>query len=236
MCTKHDLDSLIGQLQHASAVAKLGRSFLHHMIIPSKSRQLPSHPIHFNQGFCWDLAWRHLFLKHWNGISPMSAIGQDTCSYLSFHCIPGASTNNNLQISMGKHWKGTQVLCRSDNLVTVENIQSRYSRDDNLMHSLCCLFFVGAAFNFSFISQYLPGWLNDVVDALSNNNPPPTLLQAKVLEQQPTEIPIISRSFTQQSGRLALQESIASINSVQTIISTTHSSYPMKTAPNAGVG
>ena len=48
-CTKHDLDSLIGQLQHTSAVVKPGRSFLRHMIILSKSRQSPSHPIRLNR-------------------------------------------------------------------------------------------------------------------------------------------------------------------------------------------
>ena len=68
VCTKHELDSLIGQLQHASAVVKPGRSFLRRMIILAKSRQRPSHPIRLNQGFRSDLAWWHLFLKQWNGI------------------------------------------------------------------------------------------------------------------------------------------------------------------------
>ena len=54
-CTKHDLDSLIGQLQHASAVVKPGRSFLRRMIVLAKSRHLPSHPIRLNQGFRSDL-------------------------------------------------------------------------------------------------------------------------------------------------------------------------------------
>ena len=79
VCTKHNLDSFIGQLQHASAA---GHSFLHHMIILSKSRRLPSHPICLNQGFHSDLAWWHLFLKQWNGISPMSAIGRDTPKFI----------------------------------------------------------------------------------------------------------------------------------------------------------
>ena len=51
VCTKHDLDSLIGQLQHASAIIKPGRSFLRRMIILSKGRRCPSHPIRLNQGF-----------------------------------------------------------------------------------------------------------------------------------------------------------------------------------------
>ena len=37
-CTKRELDSLIGQLQHACAVVKAGRSFLRRMIELSKNR------------------------------------------------------------------------------------------------------------------------------------------------------------------------------------------------------
>ena len=62
VCTKHDLDSLIGQLQHASAIIKPGRSFLRRMIILSKTRHRPSHPIRLNQGFRSDLTWWRTFL------------------------------------------------------------------------------------------------------------------------------------------------------------------------------
>ena len=64
------------------------------------------------------------------------------------------------------------------------------------MHLLHCLFFVEAAFNFSFIPKHLPGQINEVADALSHNilllplpPSPPPLLQANVLEHQPIEIP-----------------------------------------------
>ena len=92
------------------------------------------------------------------------------------------------RIVWGKHWKGTHILCRCDNLSTVEIIQSHYSWEDNLIHLLCYLFFVEAAFNFSFILKHLLGWKNDVADALSRNSLSPTLKQANGLEPQPTVI------------------------------------------------
>ena len=153
-CTKHDLDSLIGQLQHASAVVKPGRSFLRHMIVLAKSRHLPSHPIRLNQGFRSDLAWWHLFLKQWNGISLMSAIGQEkpeftvttdasgswgygvhfSSHWFQLKWTPTAASHSIAFLKLvpiiisglvwGKYWKGTHVLCRCDNLATVEVIQS----------------------------------------------------------------------------------------------------------------
>ena len=40
-CTKHELDSLIGQLQHATNVIKPGRSFLRRMIVLAKLAKKP---------------------------------------------------------------------------------------------------------------------------------------------------------------------------------------------------
>lgn len=88
----------------------------------------------------------------------------------------------------GKHWKGTHVHFRCDNQATVTIIQSRYSRDDEVMHLLRCLFFVEAAFNFSFIPEHVPGRYNDLADALSRNNISPSLLQVQSMDQQPTAI------------------------------------------------
>ena len=186
------------------------------MIILAKSRQLPSHPIRINQGFRSDLAWWDLFLHRWNGVSLMSAIGRDSPEFTvtsdasgSWGCgaystnywfqlkwMPAAATYSIAFLELvpiiisglvwGKRWRGSHVLCRCDNL---EIIQSRYSRDDKLMHLLRCLFFVEAAFNFSYIPRHLPGRQNEVADALSRNKLSPALLQANGLELQPTTIP-----------------------------------------------
>ena len=185
-CTKHDLDSLIGQLQHASAVVKPGRSFLRRMIVLSKSRKHPSHYLRLNCGFQADLSWWHMFLGHWNGISMMSAIGISSPSFtvtsdasgswgygahfashwfqLKWDPFDNAHSIAFLELVpiiiagmvWGKLWKGSHVCCRCDNQAVVAIIHSRYSRDDKLMHLLRCLFFVEAFFNFSFIAEHVP--------------------------------------------------------------------------------
>ena len=157
------------------------------MIILSKSRKHPSHYICLNQGFRADLSWWHMFLSQWNGISMMSAIGISSPSFTltsdassswgygahfashwfqikwdplsSAHSIAFLELVPILVVGMvwGKLWKGSHVRCRYNNQAAVAIIQSRYSRDDKLMHLLCCLFFVEAYFNFSFIAEHLPG-------------------------------------------------------------------------------
>ena len=71
-CTRRELESLIGQLNHACKLVRAGRSFLRRMIDllhavhrPPSSRT----PIRLNQGFRADLAWWREFLVQWNGVS-----------------------------------------------------------------------------------------------------------------------------------------------------------------------
>ena len=60
-CTKHELDSLIGQLQHASNVVKPGRSFLRRMIVLAKVAVKPWHHIRINASFRANLSWWKAF-------------------------------------------------------------------------------------------------------------------------------------------------------------------------------
>ena len=73
-CTKRDLESLIGLLQHASTVVKPGGSFLRGMIELNKVAHNPQRPIRLNQAFHSDLAWWRLYLKAWNGTSMLSTL------------------------------------------------------------------------------------------------------------------------------------------------------------------
>ena len=71
-CTKRELQSLIGQLQHASTVIKPGRTFLRRMYDLLGLVKQPHHHIHMNTEFRSDLAWWSLFLDSWNGSAMMS--------------------------------------------------------------------------------------------------------------------------------------------------------------------
>ena len=49
----------------------------------------------------------------------------------------------------GKHWKGLDVMCHSDNQAVVAVICSRTSKDHDIMHLLRCLSFMEAWCEFS---------------------------------------------------------------------------------------
>lgn len=67
-CTKRDLLSIIGLLQHACCVVRPGRSFLRRMISLSTRAKKLHHKIRLNVGFRSDLCWWATFLTHWNGV------------------------------------------------------------------------------------------------------------------------------------------------------------------------
>ena len=73
-CSKRELLSLIGQLQHACCVVKPGRSFLRRMITLSTVAKELHHKIRLNRGFRSDLQWWASFLPSWNGVSMMSGV------------------------------------------------------------------------------------------------------------------------------------------------------------------
>ena len=62
VCTKRELLSLIGQLQHACCVVRPGRSFLRRMIELSKGVRELHHKVRLNRGFRSDLRWWACFL------------------------------------------------------------------------------------------------------------------------------------------------------------------------------
>ena len=71
LCTKRELLSLIGQLNHTCKVVCCGRSFLRHMVNLSTSVKELHHHVHLNVSFRSDLHWWATFLPAWNGVSIM---------------------------------------------------------------------------------------------------------------------------------------------------------------------
>ena len=66
-CTKCELLSLIGQLQHAATVVRPGRTFLRRMIDLAARFSRLDHHIPLNAQFQSDLQWWSPFLPDWNG-------------------------------------------------------------------------------------------------------------------------------------------------------------------------
>ena len=219
-CTKHELDSLIGQLQHATNVVKPGRSFLRRMIVLAKLAKKPWHHIRINASFKADLAWWRTFLQTWNGISMMSMLGEQApggavtsdasgswgCGAYSGPQWFQLQWNDNLRsksISVkemipiiiagaiwGRAWKGKLIICHCDNQSVVAVINSRYSRDDELMHLLRTLFFFEAIFEFHMQASHISGVHNRLADDLSRDKLSSFLSKANAMEQSPSPIPV----------------------------------------------
>ena len=76
VCTRRELESLVGLLNHVCKVVQPGRSFLRRMIslLTATSRSHSSKPFHhirLNREFRADLIWWRTFVKPWNGVGLM---------------------------------------------------------------------------------------------------------------------------------------------------------------------
>ena len=71
-CTKQELQSLAGQLQHAASIVRPGRSFIRRLfdLLSTVSKQ--HHHLRLSQGIRSDLTWWSTFMDQWNGVSFMS--------------------------------------------------------------------------------------------------------------------------------------------------------------------
>ena len=73
-CSKCQLLSLIGLLQHATKVVRSGRTFLRRMIDLSMTVKEGHHWLRLNKAFQSDLLWWDVFLENWNGVSVVSSL------------------------------------------------------------------------------------------------------------------------------------------------------------------
>ena len=68
-CTRKELESLFGNLQHACKVVPSGRTFLHGMINLLSAFCRDDHPKRLNREFHLHLSWWLEFFQSWNGYS-----------------------------------------------------------------------------------------------------------------------------------------------------------------------
>ena len=217
-CSRTDLESLIGLLNHACKVVRSGRSFLRRMIDLLHAVQ-PSQPlIRLNCGFRSDLAWWANFIEKWNGVSfllPPSHLPKlDITSDASGSWGCGAWHNHLwfqlrwdsraqalsiaekelipiiLALAMwGSNWSNCQIICHCDNQVVVACLRSRTSKCKGVMHLLRCLFFIEARQRCYLHPVYIDTHANCLADALSRDNLPLFRFQHPVADPHPTPIP-----------------------------------------------
>ncbi len=216
-CTRRELESLIGTMQHACKVITPGRSFLRRVISLLNVAKRRHHHIRLNSEFKADLAWWHVFAAHWNGSSllvskesPQTTLTSDASGQW------GCGAWHNTQwfqlawdqrtqdwhiaakelipiviaaVIWGAQWKGKRVLAQCDNTAVVAVLNTRYAKDVVLMRILRCLFFVEAHFQFSLTSTHIPGVHNVLADDLSRNRLPSFLSHMPNANRTPSLLP-----------------------------------------------
>ena len=218
-CTKRELLSLIGQLQHACCVVRPGRTFLRRMISLAKMAKQLHHHIRLNRGFKSDLQWWSCFLPNWNGVSMMAraprrydatvtsdASGGWGCGAFSSTGYwfqlqwPGSWEKLHITIKellpvvvgiamWGSKWQGKTVRCRCDNAAVVAILNSGSSKDDRAMHLLRSLFFFLAIYDVSVFAEHIAGVENRAADALSRGNHQLFRSQVPAAKQEPSQVP-----------------------------------------------
>ena len=197
-CIRKELESLVGTLQHACKVIRPGRFFLRRAIALITTTKQPFHHIRLNQDFRSDLLWWRTFASHWNGaaliIDPNSrhpvVVTSDASGFwgcgawceCQWFQLQWDQQSERKQIAVkellpviiaaaiwGHSWSGKSVVTNCDNQAVVTVLNSRYSREKDIMQLLRCLFFLEAHFQFQLSATHLPGALNERADDLSRN-------------------------------------------------------------------
>ena len=215
-CTKKELESLVGFLQHAATVVKPGKSFLRRMFALVNSVAKPHLHIRLGVEAQADLAWWDAFAERWNGrsisVKPATvtvtsdALGSRGCGafldggkeWFQWRW-PLAAACKQIAVKKlfpiliaaacwGSKWRGKNIRCRCDNMAVVNVMASRYSREYDLMHLLRCLFFFEAYFDFSAVAEHIPGVENGLADDLSRNRLDSYLLQVPEASKSPVPV------------------------------------------------
>ena len=216
-CSRKELESLIGLLNHASKVVRSGRSFLRRMIDLLHAVQPSQRWIRLNGGFRSDLTWRNIFVSEWNGVSflhppthlPQLEIMADASGtwgcgawhHSAWFQLRWDNRSQALHIAekelipiilalavWGMAWAGHQIVCHCDNQVVVACLKSRTSKSKGVMHLLCCLVYIEARQQCYLKPVYIDTKSNYLADALSRNNLPLFLSKVPGADPYPTQV------------------------------------------------
>jgi hypothetical protein len=216
-CSRKELESLIGLLNHACKVVRSGRAFLRRMIDLLHAVHQSQPLIRLNLGFRSDLAWWNTFITEWNGVSFLAppthlpqlelttdASGLWGCGawhHRSWFQVHWDSRSHSLSIpekelipiilalaTWGNAWAGHHIICHCDNQVVVACLRSRTSKAQGIMHLLRCLVFIEARQRCFLRPVYIDTKANFLADALSRNNLPLFLSKVPAADRHPSPI------------------------------------------------
>ena len=219
-CRKRDLLSLIGSLSHACKVVRSGRIFLRRLIDLSTKATRLDHFIRLNAEARADLEWWHQFIGPWNGVSLLSTLTAQTPVAVIYSDASGtwgcgavcqshwfqlkwSTSSENYHISIkelipiviataiwGRNFRGKALHVKSDNIAAVAAINNQSSSVKEIAHLLRCLAFIMARFQIRVLASHIPGYTNELADALSRNNMTKFFSLFPQANKEPSPVPV----------------------------------------------
>ena len=89
----------------------------------------------------------------------------------------------------GAYWRGTYIICHSDNTAAVAQVNKLHARDPLATHLLRCLAFFQASFDFRIRAVLISGQLNTGADDLSRDRAGHFLAVYPSASPHPTQVP-----------------------------------------------
>ena len=114
-CSRRELQSLTGKLQHICKVVKPGRSFLRRMLELLRGIGKAHHQVCLNYSFRSNLVWWDAFLESWNGVSFLQPTEHGTPDQHLF-------TNAAGSFGCGRLWNGHWFQYRWSDAFRIERI------------------------------------------------------------------------------------------------------------------
>ena len=197
-CMKRELQSLLGQLNHAASVIGPGRTFMSDLIDHLKQATAPRHYIRLNSFAKADITWWATFMESWNGISYLPGkpslihMFSDAsgswgagavwgCHWLQLKW-PSQWLSENIATkelvpivaaiaTWGQRWSGSPVCCHCDDMAIVTAINAGRARYPPCEQAIAMPVLFTAHYKLSLTAVHIPGATNIIGDAISHNYP-----------------------------------------------------------------
>ena len=191
VCTKRELQSLLGSLLYVAKCIKYARCFLNRMLTLLREN-FDKKSITVTADFKKDLNWFNTFLSVYNGVSFFQhvtgkVVHLDACPQglgaifdNQVYALPLPFTYHQLNIAYlemlnilvalkvwHREWAGARIQVKCDNQDVVSVLNSGRSRDSVMAEYARNIFMWVSTFNIDIKVVHVPGKLNEVADLLS---------------------------------------------------------------------
>ena len=197
---KREILSLVGLLQHATKIVRSGRTFVSRMYATATKLKKMHYFTRLNRDFRSDLAWWHVFIHSWNGLSLLRCVSTVSLAFTVYTDVSGfwgcgaCCGVQWLQWQWPQEWfpmsimakelvpivfscavwgpqlSGRTILFRCDNSSIVAAVNKGTAKESIVMHLLRCLWFFTAFYDISLLCEHIAGKQNDLADHISRNH------------------------------------------------------------------